>query len=112
MYQGVERMIDIIEEHSEFNVSPLAPALDEFEASVRKSLLGIDHSDLNQRLTMEAWIYGELVQILDKHGLRTFGLATGVRKYFNYFVVDVIVNEPKPRAIRQIRIPLNKAGQV
>ncbi len=99
-------MIDIVEEFDDYNASPLAAALDEFESSVRKSLQGVDHSDLNQRLTMEAWIYGELVQILDKHGLRTYGLATGVRKYFNHFVVDIIAVEPKPKTIRQIRIPL------
>ncbi|MFA7467391.1 MAG: hypothetical protein WCY82_03885 [Desulfotomaculaceae bacterium] len=105
-------MIDIIENYSDFNISSLAPALDEFEASVRKSMIGIDHSDLNQRLTMEAWIYGELIQVLDKRGLRTYGLATGVRKYFSYFVVDVITTEPQPRTIRQIKIPLTKVGQV
>ncbi|MCL2336612.1 MAG: hypothetical protein FWC60_04240 [Firmicutes bacterium] len=99
-------MIDIIEDCEEFNISPLVPALDEFEASVRKSLQGIDDSDLNQRLSMEAWIYGELVQILDRHGLRTYGLATGVHKQFSHFVVDVIASESKPKTIRQIRIPL------
>lgn len=105
-------MIDIIEEYSDFNVAPFAPALDEFETSVRKSLQEVDHEDLSQRLTIEAWIYGELIQILDKNGLRTYGLATGVRRYFNHFVVDIIVTEPQPQIIRQIIIPLTGEGGV
>lgn len=101
-------MIDMVEEHSEYNLSPLTPALDEFEEEVRKTIAGVNHSDLNQRLTLEARIYGELVQVLDRYGLRTYGLATAVRKYFSYFVVDVIAVEPAPRTIREIRIPIVK----
>lgn len=101
-------MIDIVEEQKEYNISPLIPALDEFEEEVRKTLVGVNHADLNERLTLEARIYGELVQVLDKYGLRTYGLATAVRKYFSYFVVEVIITEPRPRTIRKIKIPLGK----
>ena len=99
-------MIDMVDEHDCFDISPLIPALDEFEAELHKSLTGLDHSDLSQKLTIEASIYGELIQILDKHGLRTYGLATAVQKYYNYFLVNVIATEPAPQTIRQIKIPL------
>lgn len=100
-------VIEMVEEHKSFNISPLLPALDEFEESVRESLAGVDHKDLNQRLTVEARIYGELIQTLDKYGLRTYGLATAIRKYHSYFVVEVFVSEPAPRTIKQIKIPFN-----
>ncbi|WP_027364476.1 hypothetical protein [Desulfotruncus alcoholivorax] len=101
-------MIDIIENYTEYEISPLIPALDEFELAVTKTLVGIAHDDLTEKLFVEAQIYGELVQILDRHGLRTFGLATAIKKYYSYFIVEVYINDPQPRTIRKIKIPIKQ----
>ena len=101
-------MIDIIENYTRYEISPLLPALDEFELAVSKTLFGTDHDDLNEKLLVEARIYGELVQILDRHGLRTYGLATAIKKYYSYFIVQVYVNDPHPRTIREIKIPITQ----
>jgi hypothetical protein len=99
-------MIDLVEEYSEYQISPLIPVLDEFEANIRDSLAGIKHSDLKDKLILEAKIYGELVQTMDKHGMRTYGLATAIKKYYNYLAVEVFINGPKSKTIRVIKIPL------
>ncbi|AGL03352.1 hypothetical protein [Desulfoscipio gibsoniae] len=104
-------MIDMVEEYIKYDVTPLIPALNEFTAYVQQALIGINHSELNDRLMLEATIYGNLVQTLDKYGLRTFGLATAIRKYLNYFVVEVIINDPEPRIIREIKIPIRWAAE-
>lgn len=98
-------MIDLVEEYIEYDISPLIPALNEFEEIVCEAFVGINHLDINNRLTLEAKIYGNLIQILDKHGLRSFGLSTAIRKYFSYFVVEVLLNDPEPKIIKEIKIP-------
>lgn len=99
-------MIDLVENYSEYQISPLLPVLDEFETNIRSLLAGIKYSDLKDKLILEAKIYGELIQTMDKHGMRTYGLATAIKKYYNYFAVEVFINDPKPRTIRVIKIPL------
>lgn len=101
-------MIDFIEDYTNYEISPLLPALDEFERAVSKTLAGTAHKDLNEKLFVEAKIYGELVQILDRHGQRTFGLATAIKRYYSYFIVEVSINDPQPRTIREIKIPIKQ----
>ncbi|WP_347490329.1 hypothetical protein [Desulfoscipio sp. XC116] len=100
-------MIDIVEDYTKYDTSPLTPALDEFSDYVRQALAGVSYTELNDRLMLEASIYGNLVQTLDKYGLRTFGLATAIKKSYNYLVVEVIINAPEPKTIRKIKIPFN-----
>lgn len=99
-------MIDMVEEYTEYDISPLTPALNEFSEYVQQAMAGINPDELNNRLMLEAAIYGYLVQTLDKYGMRTFGLATAIKKYFSYFVVEVILNDPDPKTIKEIRIPV------
>ncbi|WP_092471525.1 hypothetical protein [Desulfotruncus arcticus] len=101
-------MIDLIEDYNKYEISPLIPALDEFEMAVSKTLVGTAHEDLTEKLFIEARVYGELVQILDRHGLRTFGLATAIKKYYSYFIVEVYISDPQPRTIREIKIPIRQ----
>lgn len=100
-------MIDMVEEYIEYDISPLTPALNEFSEYVRQELAGINHTELNDRIMLEANIYGSLIQTMDKHGLRTFGLATAIKKYYSYFVVEVLVNCPEPKTILEIKIPVS-----
>jgi len=58
-------------------------------------------------MLMEAAIYGYLIQTLDKYGLRTFGLATAIKKYYSYFVVEVLLNDPEPKTILEVKIPIS-----
>jgi len=99
-------LIDLVEEYVSFDTSPLIPALNEFAEHVRETLSGIKHADLNDRLMLEAKIYGSLIQILDKYGLRSFGMSTAIQKYYSYFVVEVLINDPEPQIIKKIKIPL------
>ncbi|TYO93359.1 hypothetical protein [Desulfallas thermosapovorans] len=99
-------MIDMVEEYTEYDIAPLTPALNEFSRYVQQAMAGINSDALNNRLMLEAAIYGYLVQTLDKYGMRTFGLATAIKKYFSYFVVEVILNAPEPKTIKEIRIPV------
>lgn len=101
-------MIDIVEKYDKYDVSTILPALNEFEERIRDIAKEIDHTDFNNKLLLEAKIYGDLIQTMDKYGLRTYGLATTVRKYYSYFVVDIILTETKPITIREISIPIKQ----
>ncbi len=102
-------MIELVEEQNEhYNTTPLAPALQEFADNIREVLAGIEQADLNEKLVIEAKIYGNLVQTLDKYGLRTYGLATAVKKYYSYFTVEVITTGDNPKIIKEIKIPFPK----
>jgi len=100
-------MIELVEEYNEYDISPIVPALNEFSAYVQEAFVGINHTELNNRMLMEAAIYGYLVQTLDKYGLRTFGLATAIKKYYSYFVVEVLLNDPEPKTILEVKIPIS-----
>lgn len=99
-------MIEMVEKHPEYDISSLTPALNEFSKYVRQALAGIDRTELNDRIRLEASIYGNLVQTMDKYGQRTFGLATAIKKYHSYFVVQVLVNYPEPKTILEVKIPV------
>lgn len=100
-------MIDMVEEYIEYDISPFKPALNEFSENIRQVLAGVNHAELNDRIMLEASIYGNLIQTMDKYGLRTFGLATAIKKYYSYFVVEVLVNCPEPKTILEIKIPFS-----
>ncbi len=99
-------MIDMVEEYTEYDISPLTPALNEFSEYVRQVLVGVNHTELSNRIVLEATIYGNLIQTLDKYGLRTFGLATAIKKYYSYFLVEVLLNNPEPKKILEVKIPI------
>jgi len=105
---GDGSMIDMVEEYIEYDISPLTPALNEFSKYVQQALSSVNQDKLNDRLILEATIYGSLIQTLDKHGLRTFGLATAIRKYYSYIVVEVSITDPEPKKIREIKIPIHQ----
>ncbi len=99
-------MIDMVEEHTEYDISLFTPALNEFSEYVRQELAGFNHTELSNRLILEATIYGSLIQTLDKYGLRTFGLATAIKKYYSYFMVEVLLYNPEPKTILEVKIPI------
>jgi len=99
-------MIDMVEEYIEYDISPLTPALNEFSEHVQQILAGVNHTELSNRLILEATIYGNLVQTFDKYGLRTFGLATAIKKYYSYFIVEVLLNNSEPKTILEVKIPV------
>lgn len=98
---------DLEQEPGEYQLTPLLPILDEFEVEIRRLLTGISKKELQDRLILEAKIYGELVQAMDKHGMRTYGLATAIKKYNKFLVVEVFRNTTSPHTIRVIKIPLS-----
>jgi uncharacterized protein Usg len=104
---GDDHMIDIVEEYTSYDISPLTPALNEFSEYVQQVLAGVNRIELNDRIMLEASIYGNLIQTLDKYGLRTFGLATAIKKYYSYFVVEVLINNPDPTTILEVKIPIS-----